>query len=124
MTEVEGDRCDLINGQCTLITENQSFDVVVTPTPIQVEEQSEVSITIPKEWRLDSAWIEGVNMFMGRMQIAQQSTRFHETTTELRASFFLGSCSQPNMTWKIILKLYKGDEDNPLFLEYHFTTSI
>ena len=122
--KVEGEKCDLRDGQCILIKDNQTFTVSVTPSPIQIEEQSNINISIPNEWRLDSAWIEGMNMFMGRMLIIQESTTSHDVETEILGSFFLGSCSQPKMTWKIMLKLYKGDEEQPLFLEYHFTTSV
>lgn len=111
-------------GECTLLVNNHRFNLKVFPLPVQIEEQTKIEIDIPSGWQLDSAWIEGVNMFMGRMKVFIDSRLENGSGVTNVGSFFLGSCTQPDMTWRIVLKIYKDGKATPEFLEYHFATSI
>lgn len=92
--------------------------------PVLIEEMTEVQIRHPSEWALKSAWIEGVNMFMGKINVFIEDSRIEMSQKQHNANFFLGSCSRPDMTWKMVLEIKQEGKAVPIFLEFHFATSI
>ena len=87
----------------------------------QVEELNIVSITLPKNAQLVSAWVQGVNMFMGKTPLHKIQTDTALSKAEQRYEFFIGSCSEEHMKWQLILTI--NDTEHPsksLFV--NFTT--
>lgn len=92
--------------------------------PIEIEEMTDLTISTPQDWTLGSSWIEGVNMFMGKMNVFIEGYTDKENLRHHTANFFLGSCNRPDMAWKLVLEVYEPGNKVPKYLEYHFATSI
>lgn len=61
-----------------------------------------------------SAHLEGKNMYMGRIPLFFEQ----QDTSSLRATTLLGSCTQKQMRWQIVLKILSND--NKKIVEQHF----
>lgn len=87
--------CDLTVEKCTFVYENNKI-IVKFLSPIVTEEELLLSIDLPKELKLTKAWIEGVNMFMGKTPIMKEDIGYIT---------FLGSCNLAQMQWRLILHI-------------------
>jgi hypothetical protein len=87
----------------------------------QVEELNIVSVTLPENAQLVSAWVQGVNMFMGKTPLYKIQTDTALPSREQRYEFFIGSCSEEQMKWQLILTI-NGTEHSSKRLFVNFTT--
>lgn len=99
-----GNSCNFINETCEFNVNDQVAIAHFSIPPIP-EESVTVSITLPQDLIIESAWIEGVNMYMGKIPVLLES----ETNTKWTGWFMLGSCSEPVMRWQLRLNI-KGQE--------------
>jgi len=93
----QSETCDLTVGKCTFVYENDEI-LVKFLSPIVTEEEILLSIELPQELKLIEAWVEGVNMFMGKTPIMQTDDAYVT---------FLGSCSLAKMQWQLNLNVEK-----------------
>lgn len=94
--------------------------------PVRVEEETHFVIHFFDPFSLNdiagvSAKIEGVNMYMGVVQVFMQD--FDDKTPSIGGSFFIGSCSEPHMKWRMFITIQHKNGDNSLHT-IDFTTSI
>jgi hypothetical protein len=111
----DGD-CVLDQSDCGFELGKHRATVTLSPRPVPIEEQIHFTFEIPDKYRLEEAHIEGVNMYMGRTIVfidRQQSP--------LAGISFLGSCSEPNMQWK--LSMVFSRDGNSFYRELYFNTS-
>jgi hypothetical protein len=87
--------CDLTVGKCTFVYKNDEISVKFL-SPIVTEEEILLSIELPQELKLTEAWVEGVNMFMGKTPIMKTDDGYVT---------FLGSCSLAKMQWQLNLNI-------------------
>jgi hypothetical protein len=87
--------CDLTVGKCTFVYKNDEISVNFL-SPIVTEEEILLSIELPQELKLTEAWVEGVNMFMGKTPIMKTDDGYVT---------FLGSCSLAKMQWQLNLNI-------------------
>ena len=66
---VEGVRCTLDQGKCQLKTVFGSVQFESVTVPILVEEEIPIKIALEESMRLKAAWIEGINMYMGKIPV-------------------------------------------------------
>lgn len=66
---------------------------------IQIEEEIYANLTFEPGWKLKNAWIEGLNMYMGKNNAIIESLTIEKG--EGTIVFFLGSCNQPTMHWQL-----------------------
>lgn len=93
------DGCELGTEPCALVVNNQILRVYFehTPTP---EEELLINFDIPKGLKITKAWVEGVNMYMGKTPILfENANRLNQGIT------FLGSCSLSEMRWQMFIEL-------------------
>jgi len=93
------DGCELGTVPCVLLVNNQTLRVYFEhpPTP---EEEMVINFDIPDGLRITKAWIEGVNMYMGKTPILfENANRLDQGIT------FLGSCSLSEMRWQMFVEL-------------------
>jgi hypothetical protein len=83
--------CEIQSRTCTLSQGNGEIRIEFL-TPIKTEEEILLSITVPKAITIETAWVEGVNMYMGKTPLIQENS--HYTT-------FLGSCNLATMKWQL-----------------------
>ncbi|GGO69645.1 hypothetical protein [Bowmanella pacifica] len=93
--------CQLQQGDCEFNVAGQPGSIGLSPKPIPIEEPLAVSLHLPKGSALISAHIEGVNMYMGRIPVIAEQQNGQIIT----AVSYLGSCSEPNMQWRLVLVL-------------------
>lgn len=115
-----GRQCPLTGGKCTLMFEEQAYSVSFAQGIIALEEELNVTFRIPDGKALSASWIEGVNMFMGKIPVILNEPDvpgiYHGIT-------FLGSCSEPNMRWRMVVEIStpSGRRER---LYFNFTTQV
>jgi len=81
-----------------------------------IEEQIPLTVTLPEGLQIDSAYIEGVNMFMGKIPVPLKA----EGSRQWRGWFMLGACSEPTMQWQMVITIKNRPEPVWVF----FTTQM
>lgn len=103
---------------------NHDLLVQLEPFPVQVEEQTRFELRLADTSRLNKfvvreAWIEGLNMYMGKTSVYVDEP---SDPKSVKGWFFLGSCSEPKMQWRLYMKVTteKGEE----ILSFDFSTEV
>ena len=76
------------------------------------EESVTLKILIPENQEIESAWIEGVNMYMGKIPVLLDN----DGQGKWSGWFMLGSCSEPVMKWQLRLNI--KDKGSPSYLYF------
>ena len=106
-----------IRNSCNFVNETCEFNIddriaiahfSVKPVP---EESITLSLTVPSGVEIESAWIEGVNMYMGKIPVLLDS----DSDTKWSGWFMLGSCSEPVMRWQLRLNVKGQKKPNYLY---------
>ena len=118
---VRGESCQFHAGQCSTIHDEKKVTVSVHD-PIEIEEELNLSIYFPEDYVLVRSWVEGVNMFMGRFFIDLKQQQTNQGENQQDGILFLGSCSEPEMQWKLVVELKHSTTSETLFREYLFST--
>lgn len=113
-SELQSLQCNFVNSQCRFLLDQKpvvaAFDAVPAP-----EESVTLTLSLPTGEAVERAWIEGVNMYMGKVPVLMEP----DGTGAWHGWFMLGSCSEPMMQWRMTLTL-KGRRE-PAYL--YFKTS-
>jgi hypothetical protein len=105
--------CTFSNKTCEFLIDDELAVARFSTQPMP-EESITLSLRMPNDEIIESAWIEGVNMYMGKVPVLlEQSVK-----GEWSGWFMLGSCSEPVMTWQLRLNIKK--QAAPSYL--YFTT--
>lgn len=88
-----------------LVELNNQQVIVNFSAKVQVEEQNAVQLILPTQLRLKQIWIQGVNMYMGKIAVVEQTQSSQKVLNNHQLMFFIGSCSEPNMQWQLIIEL-------------------
>jgi hypothetical protein len=72
---------------------------------VQVEEQNALQLILPERFRITDIWIQGVNMYMGKVAVISQTKYSQHMQNDQEFMFFIGACSEPNMRWQLIIEL-------------------
>jgi hypothetical protein len=89
------ENCDLSLGKCTFVYGDDEISVNFL-SPIVTEEEVLLSVELPPNVKLTEAWIEGLNMFMGKTPVIEEAGRYVT---------FLGSCNLDTMHWQLNMKV-------------------
>lgn len=87
--------CDLSLGKCTFVYGDDEISVNFL-SPIVTEEEILLTFELPPDVKITEAWIEGINMFMGKTPVIEEAGRFVT---------FLGSCNLDTMHWQLNMKV-------------------
>lgn len=103
--------CTLRDRVCQFVDELGSLSIVFEQSPV-LEEEINVKIHLSENLLLTNAWVEGVNMYMGKTPLIPEHTLdFQPGNHNLNAAglfqalFFLGSCTEPRMQWAMVLEI-------------------
>lgn len=80
-------------------TEHAKLRVNFSVFPVQTEEEINAELTFQNGWELKSAWLEGVNMYMGKTTAIIEKKQVEKGRANV--VFFLGSCGEPTMHWQL-----------------------
>lgn len=122
--EVQGHTCTLLKGQCKLSFDNHYVDLKIGPTPLSIEEELKVVFSYSKNLKLKDTWVEGSNMFMGKMKVLTNTPNVQQLNTVTTGVLFLGSCNLNHMTWMLVAEFETSDSETGTRLEFNFATTI
>jgi len=106
--------CTIQNNSCEFVIDQQNFNIKFAQTPIP-EEEIRLVIRSNSQFTLTSAWVEGMNMYMGKSPVIAETV----TPTEVEGIIFLGSCNLETMEWQITLNF--ENKTHPVQVRF-FTT--
>ncbi len=89
-------------GSCTMQLDGQSVTLSFGRYPVQTEEMINVSLNYPVHWQLAEAWVQGVNMYMGKTPLVLAKGPL--VAGETHGQIFLGACSEPRMQWQLVAR--------------------
>lgn len=107
--------------QCIIKRQDEIFSLQLSNKP-QIEEEISLLLEYPNSYELSAAWIQGVNMYMGRSALVIQSKESKGKQTFTKALFFLGACSEKNMLWQLVTIYTEPISGDELKLFYNFST--
>ena len=106
-----GNSCNFVNETCEFLID-EKLAIASFSTMPEPEESVTVKLIIPEGKNIESAWIEGVNMYMGKIPVLLDS----DGEGKWSGWFMLGSCSEPVMKWQ--LRLNVEGMDSPSYLYF------
>ncbi|APD94210.1 hypothetical protein BM523_09485 [Alteromonas mediterranea] len=106
-----GNSCNFVNETCEFLIDDKLSIASFSIAP-EVEESVTVKLLIPEGEVIESAWIEGVNMYMGKIPVLLDNVEAGQWS----GWFMLGSCSEPVMKWQLRLNI--EGKDNPHYLYF------
>ena len=106
-----GNSCNFVNETCEFLIDGEVAIATFSTMP-EPEESVTLKILIPENQEIESAWIEGVNMYMGKIPVLLDN----DGQGKWSGWFMLGSCSEPVMKWQ--LRLNFKDKGSPSYLYF------
>ena len=90
--------------------------------PPEVEEELGLILTYPDSYFLAEAWVQGVNMYMGRSAVLLDASQRQDGEIISQARLFLGACSEKNMKWQLVTVFVENTSGEERKLFYNFAT--
>lgn len=109
-----GNQCEFVNLQCQFTIDDKAASALFTEQPV-TEESVTVRLNLPEDLGIQSVWIEGENMYMGKIPVLPDQIE----PGQWEGWFMLGSCSEPVMRWKMLVNIEGRSEPALLY----FTTT-
>ena len=106
-----GNSCNFVNETCEFLIDDKLAIATFSAMP-EAEESVTVKLLVPEGEEIESAWIEGLNMYMGKIPVLLDNNGKGEWS----GWFMLGSCSEPVMKWQLRLNI--KDKDSPSYLYF------
>ncbi|APD86362.1 hypothetical protein BM527_09830 [Alteromonas sp. Mex14] len=106
-----GNSCNFVNETCEFLIDGELAIATFSTMP-EPEESVTLKILIPENQEIESAWIEGVNMYMGKIPVLLDSN----ADGVWSGWFMLGGCSEPVMKWQLRLNI--KDKESPNYLYF------
>ena len=97
-------QCNIdLTQECVVFSNEQQISVRFLQE-IEVEEELLLTITVAKNTNIKAMWVQGINMYMGKSAVLTDSVYAQENQKVYNARLFLGSCSEPEMRWQLIIQ--------------------
>ena len=100
---------------CLFSFQNKDFSIEFVSSVV-VEEEIFIKFDLPQTLKLENAWVEGVNMFMGRTPVMNA-----QTDEVGRYVTFLGSCNLEQMQWRLVFQLSNKNGQKQEFSAVFYT---
>lgn len=113
----DAEYCRMANGACSIDDSGVKIDIQFAPASIPLETELDISMMSASPLSIRQAWVEGINMYMGRIPVQFESN----DGMNWHAPLFLGMCSEPDMQWQLIVEV-TGNGGKSLFKRFIFTT--
>ena len=107
--------------RCVIQRQEEQFSLKLANSP-QIEEEISLLLEYPSSYKLSKAWVQGVNMYMGRSALVIEDTKANGKQTFTKALFFLGACSEKNMLWQLVTIYIEPASGQEIKLFYNFST--
>ncbi|MFW8589665.1 hypothetical protein ACOI22_02565 [Glaciecola sp. 2405UD65-10] len=109
--------CTIQEKFCTFSDGDLRASVEFEQVPV-VEEELFVKIDVDSAWRIQKAWVEGINMYMGKTPVL-----FEDNNNKKRGVTFLGSCNLSTMQWHIYIEVKNDNTGTVKTIPVLFSTS-
>ena len=104
------EKCVLIDNWCEIRKNDLTLRIEFDQTPVS-EEEIALDIGLSDAYFVSNAWVEGVNMYMGKSPIV-----FEYEDKPSQGVMFLGSCHLDEMQWHLnIIVAKKGTQSEQYF---------
>ncbi len=123
-TVYSGKQCYFEGMTCNLNHNDKLITVDFLNDIIEVEEELMINIGYPLDYHLANAWVEGTNMFMGKINVELNDLNVSEERVINNGVLFLGSCSEPHMRWRLVLEFNVSGKSTPEKYYFNFQTDI
>lgn len=99
--------CAEFNTVCANTDNETAYSINFSPERVVVEREFVIHLRVneKQQFSIKSAKIQGVSMYMGYIPLLFKPTGKNQWT----AIAMLGSCSEPNMRWQILIELEHVD---------------
>lgn len=97
----QSEQCIFFDNTCSFDSQHLDLHISFLDAPI-IEEELFISFEISQGNQIKSAWIEGINMYMGKTPIIFEDEKSKD---KLKGVTFLGSCSEPKMQWQLLVEV-------------------
>lgn len=104
--------CEFKDNSCFFRVMGYSSSAFFSTNP-EVEEEVTISFVLPPHINITSVWIEGVNMYMGKIPVLVE----HKGQGVWSGWFMLGSCTEPSMQWRMIVNI--EGQQQPATLDFY-----
>lgn len=109
-SSISTDQCVLVENRCKIHKDDMTLSIEFDQTPIS-EEEIALDISLSDAYFVSNAWVEGVNMYMGKSPIV-----FENEAKPSQGVMFLGSCHLDEMQWHLnITVIKKGTQSEQTF---------
>jgi hypothetical protein len=105
--------CDMTQESCTFNNKNTVLSMKFLQAPV-AEEELQIKFTTSRDVKITRAWVEGVNMYMGKTPI------IFEQTPDLGITF-LGSCNLPEMKWRMNIEAQNNEGEINHYSAFFYT---
>lgn len=119
---LDANQCYLTSHNCEFAIKDLDFNVEFDRFPVEIEEMVSIDFNYSSEYIYDSGWVEGTNMFMGKMNLFTSSINEQNPNSNVKLELFLGACSEPQMRWKMVLNLTHLESGKPQRIIVFFQT--
>ncbi|MDO6565856.1 hypothetical protein Q4561_02180 [Alteromonas sp. 1_MG-2023] len=99
LTDLENN-CTFVNEHCDFLIDDKRATAKFSEK-VEPETSITILLNLPEGAIIESAWIEGVNMYMGKIPVLLENKLNGSWT----GWFMLGSCSEPVMKWQLRLNI-------------------
>ena len=110
--------CDITVSSCKFEALDQVVSVSFEQKPVPEEELS-LNITLPERLEIQTAWVEGINMYMGKSPVI-----FENPSNAGEGIVFLGSCNLSEMQWRLLIEFSDTQSNERSQHHFIFTTSL
>lgn len=115
-------QCQIEGSEACSIQQHAQRFIAEFSRPPEVEEEIGVNLTYPDAYELEEAWVQGVNMYMGRSAVLLDSSLKQDGQIISKGMLFLGACSEKNMKWQLVTIFVESRSGRELKLFYNFET--
>lgn len=115
---ISGQECQLRDNACFFSNDDMELSIEFMQAPV-VEEELTLNFTFSDNVLVQGAWIEGVNMYMGKTPVIINTLNYRSPLTGIT---FLGSCSQASMQWRLMLEVKTKEAEKTFIYSASFTT--
>ncbi|OUS26346.1 hypothetical protein A9Q98_10900 [Thalassotalea sp. 42_200_T64] len=107
--------CDFSAGVCSQIRDFGSFELTTMPKLIKAESEINFQLTSKNnaELEIQSAWLEGKDMYMGKIPLF-----FSAKNGVYEANTLIGACTEEQMNWQMIIVLMTDNQQQRLVFEF------
>lgn len=107
-----GDSCTFVNERCEFLI-NGNLSIAEFSEKVEPETSITLVLDVPAGTKIESAWIEGVNMYMGKVPVLLEN----KNNGKWSGWFMLGSCNESTMKWQLRLNIEGQAAPSYLYFE-------